>query len=474
MSNINEEHLYQLLRRFNPWWNGAEAATMRLPAIRRRAFTEVLETIENPRLRRHAVISGPRRVGKTTTMKQVVAELLARGVPAGNILYVSFDNPLLKLAGFAEVLRAYEESTPHSGTCYYFLDEVQYADDWSLWLKDLYDQRPEIRAVATGSASPEIRRGMSDSGVGRWRNLRMPTMSFREYCTLTEVPLSLPATLPAVEELPAMPKADFTALMNALGGLTPHWNRYLQCGGFPELAFNPDIHECQQCMREDVVEKVLKRDIPALFEVRSPLQLERVFMHLCLASGDLVNYSTLCQDVEGMAKSTLQRYIGYLQDANLIHVSNPAGGTGKKMLKGNPKIYVADAGMRLACLSMPNVLEDAEQLGKSAEAAVYKHFHDAFARSARLGYARLGRRDKEVDIVADFPNGKRIACEVKYRHDATIGATEAIRTLCAHEDTLAAFVATRGSADFGLDTRTKGAERPLVRIPASALCYLLG
>lgn len=57
---------------------------------------------------------------------------------------------------------------------------------------------------------------------------------------------------------------------------------------------------------------------------------------------------------------------------------------------------------------------------------------------------------------------------------ATIGAAEAIRSLCAHPDTLAAFVATRGSADFGLDTRTKDAPRPLVRIPASALCYLLG
>ena len=474
MNTISQEHLYQLLRRFNPWWNGSEAATMQLPGIRRRAFNEVLETIENPHLRRHAVISGPRRVGKTTTMRQVIAELLARGVPAANILYVSFDNPLLKLAGFDRAIRAYEESTPHSGTCYYFLDEVQYAEDWSLWLKDLYDQRPEIRAVATGSASPEIKRGMSDSGVGRWRDLRMPTMSFREYCTLTEVPLSLPSSLPGVEELPTMGVPEFTGLMNALGGLTPHWNRYLLCGGFPELAFNPDTLSCQLSMREDVVEKVLKRDIPALFEVRSPLQLEKVFLHLCLASGDLVNYSTLCQDLEGTAKSTLQRYIGYLQDANLIHVSNPAGNTGKKLIKGNPKIYVADAGMRAACLTMPNLLEDAEQLGKSAETAVFKHFHDAFARTARLGYARLGSKGKEVDIVADFPTGKRLACEVKYRHDATIGATEAIRTLCAHPDTTAAFVATKGSADFGLDTRSKGAARPLVRIPAFALCYLLG
>ena len=474
MNSISQEHLYQLLRRFNPWWNGADTASLQLPGIRRSAFGEVLETIENPHLRRYAVISGPRRVGKTTTMRQVIAHLLERGVPAANILYVSFDNPLLKLAGFERAIRAYEESTPHNGTCYYFLDEVQYADEWSLWLKDLYDNRPEIRAVATGSASPEIKRGLSDSGVGRWRDLRMPTMSFREYCTLTGVEIHLPSTLPKVEELPTLPKAEFTELMNKLGGLTPHWNRYLLCGGFPELAFNPDTLACQLCMREDVVDKVLKRDIPALFDVRNALQLEKVFLYLCFESGDLVNYATICRDLDGLAKSTLQRYIRYLQDANLIYVSNPAGESGKMLLKGNPKIYVADAGMRLACLMMPDLLEDAVQLGKSAESTVFKHFHDAYCTTARPGYVRLGRNDKEVDIVMDFLNGKRLACEVKYRHDATIRCGEAIRTLCAHPDTLAAFVATRGSADFGLDTRTKGAARPLVRIPAQALCYLLG
>lgn len=134
-----------------------------LPGIRRTAFRQVADR----EIRRFAVLSGARRTGKTTVMLQVIQALLDEGVPPANILYVSFDNPILRLCGFHQVWETYRRFVPHTGVYYAFLDEVQYAEEWSLWVKTLYDTEPQLRVAATGSASPSIERGASDSGA-RW------------------------------------------------------------------------------------------------------------------------------------------------------------------------------------------------------------------------------------------------------------------------------------------------------------------
>jgi len=72
------------------------------------------------------------------------------------------------------------------GQKYIFLDEIQYAKDWNNWLKVFYDQNKNWSIVATGSASPLIERGITESGVGRWITITVPTLSFYEYCRLID------------------------------------------------------------------------------------------------------------------------------------------------------------------------------------------------------------------------------------------------------------------------------------------------
>ena len=54
-------------------------------------------------------------------------------------------------------------------------------------MKVIYDSRKDIRLIATGSASPILEKGSTDSGTGRWSVLKIPTMSFYEYCKLLEL-----------------------------------------------------------------------------------------------------------------------------------------------------------------------------------------------------------------------------------------------------------------------------------------------
>jgi hypothetical protein len=100
------------------------------------------------------VAVGARQIGKTTLMLQCVDVLLRSGVPAANILYATFDHPVLKLAGVDAVLDAWREREPKvQGPEYLFLDEAQFIRrhgyDLGTWVKHQVDFRKERRIAFT-------------------------------------------------------------------------------------------------------------------------------------------------------------------------------------------------------------------------------------------------------------------------------------------------------------------------------------
>jgi biotin operon repressor len=183
----------------------------------------------------------------------------------------------------------------------------------------------------------------------------------------------------------------------------------------------------QQIMREDVVDKVLKRDLPSLYNIRNATELERIFLYLCNVSSGIVSIEAITKELNGVSRTTVENYIQYLESANLIYQSWPVDMAGKKVLKARPKIYIADAAIRNAVLMDDSVLTDPVEMGKIVETAVYKHvaaFYYQYATS--VGYFRGGKKGKEIDIVVDYPNTKNILIEVKYREGAPIADDDAI------------------------------------------------
>ena len=187
MAIVSDEQIIKVLRQYNPWWRNPAAIKEESKPQKRIAYHEALKIIRHKTLRRFAVLSGARRVGKTTIMYQMIDTLIDEGINPKNILYVSFDNPIVKLVNIETVLSIYEALYPIQGTKYIFLDEIQYTENWELWMKVLYDSRKDIRLTATGSASPILEKGSADSGTGRWTILKIPTMSFYEYCRLLKI-----------------------------------------------------------------------------------------------------------------------------------------------------------------------------------------------------------------------------------------------------------------------------------------------
>ncbi len=464
----SSENLLKVLTATNPWWRTGRLSESFAKPVKRFAYFEGMKILNHPDIRRMVLLTGARRIGKTTIMYQMIESLLVEGVAPNRIVYISFDHPLLKLCRFDMILDVYRQNIYPDDDVYYFFDEIQYASDWDAWLKTLYDMNPLCRAVATGSASPVLADRAGESGVGRWSVLAIPTLSFYEYCELLDIEAPELDTGLTPSGLRELSQQEQTMVFQRLSPLLRHFNRYLTVGGFPELALSKDEYFAQRMMRDDVVDKVLKRDIPALYSIRSITDLEKIFLYLCYNSSNIISMEAISKELDGVTRPTVEKYIQYLASANLIYISNPIDLSGKKVLKSQPKIYIADAAIRNAVIMQEDLLTNPAEMGIIVETAVYKHVRAFYYRMATsVGYHRQGGKDGEVDIVVDYLNS-RVLIEVKYREQYSLNEKSLI--VSGSDMAASSLLITKREDDFGAL-----AVKPAVyRIPAYAFLYLLG
>lgn len=473
---VSKEELVAVLAQFNPWWRGEAIADV--PKWRRAAFRELHGWLTAPPAPRAVMLSGARQIGKTTLMLQAADVLLRAGVPAANILYATFDHPILKLAGIDAVIDAWREREPRAeGPEYLLLDEAQFIRDWGTWVKHQVDFRKDRRIAFTGSAMPLVEADQ-ESGVGRWHTIRLTTLSFYEYLQIKRLQLPELPRLRSLRDLFDWAPADFYRATELGRDYVGHFHEYLLRGGFPQTAQVDSVTQAQRLLREDIIDKVLKRDMTALFGVRRVLDLEHTFLYLCLHDGGLLDMVDLCSNLE-VKRPTAQHFIELLEATHLIYRLAPYG-YGKDVLRARFKIYLADAAIAPAVmLKGKAILEDAAALGVATETAVFKHlFARYYAQNVRFSYWR-GKREHEVDLVAEA-GGELIPFGVKYRAQHT-GARElkGLIELCQAKRIARGYVVTKSLDDFGPMQGLPLAEAAalptqIMRIPAPLLCYWMG
>ncbi|UFS72082.1 ATP-binding protein [Geomonas sp. RF6] len=463
--------LIAVLRQYNPWWSGARFPD--LPAWRRAAFREVNDWLHAPPAGRALLLSGPRQVGKTTLLLQAIDVLLDQGVAPTNILYATFDHPLLKLIGLDGLLRLWREFEPaREGVEYLFLDEIQATKDWQVWLKHQVDFEKKRRIAVTGSATPLQMEGQ-ESGVGRWHTIRLATLSFYEYLQIRNDPMPQLPPMTSLMTLFGKTPGWFARIGEDSRPLTGLFHEYLLRGGFPQSTLVSSIPMAQKLLREDIVDKVLKRDMTALFGVRRVLELEQTFLYLCLHDGGLMDMQVLSKNLE-VKKATASNFIALLEATHLIYRLLPFG-YGKEILRGKAKIYLADAAIAPGVLLKgKGLLEDVNSLGQAVETAFFKHvFTRYYQRSISFSYWRGGKKDLEVDIIADV-GGRLVPFEVKYRGtNVTSNELKGLVEFCKERKVKRAYVITKDAADFGV-LSLGGGEIEALKIPAPLACYWLG
>lgn len=472
MSFLEPEEILRVLHGFNPWWTHRAVA---VPPFRRLAFHSCCRYLFDESIRRGILLSGPRRVGKTTVLYQVARELLNREVDPAGILYLSLDHPVLKLLSIEEILEVYHRHVQAAGgRAYLLLDEVQYSHEWDLHLKVLIDHRPELRIVATGSAALKQRSDTLDSGVGRWITVPMPTLSFYEFLQLRGRALPNVSRELRPVDLLEEGKSSLLRLAESFRSVLPEFQRYLLVGGFPETALNEDLDYCQRILREDVVERVLKRDMVALFGVRKINELEKLFIYLCFHTGGILSIRTCATELETTAP-TVMSYLELLESANLVYKLSLSETGGKKILRQQSKYYWVDAALRNAVLLRgEEILTDPEELGKVIETSVLRHVRGYYyLDTPSFGYWREPRTHREVDVVIQSPKYV-IPVEVKYRASAELSPSDGLVRFVAERPRIRlGYFVTREDRDFDVKT-FNGIPAKFLKIPAHIFTYLLG
>lgn len=467
---FTEENIIDLLYSYNPWWRTGVVQKEFDKKMKRTTYYEANKIFNNSEIRRTVLLSGARRTGKTTIMYQTISSLLKNNVSAKNILFVSFDHPLLKMCNINNVMDVYKKNISSEDKIYCFFDEIQYSENWNSWLKILYDTNPYISIMATGSASPMLEDKVKESGLGRWVTVQVPTLSFFEYCKLLEIEvIDLPENIKPTQ-LYLLSIQEQNDIMNKMAFLQPHFIRYLQVGGFPELALSHDDLYAQRILREDIVDKAIKRDLPAIYNIRNINDLEKVFLYLCYNSSNIINLQAICKELQ-VNRVTLEKYISYLQSANLIYISKLINISSKQILKSQDKIYISDAAIRNAVLMKDDITDNPTELGIIAETAVYKHIN-AFSYNdyCQVGYFRGEYRNKEIDIVVKYnSNLPPIMIEVKYRENSKITESDLI---VEKYNNIPNLVITKNINDFGIRDYNGG--KQIYKVSAPVFLYLLG
>jgi uncharacterized protein len=423
---------WPFVKPFSPWLEGQEAALSQLPAFRRDAFDAIFSDVMH--LPQMISVTGPRRVGKTTLLKQCIQKIVADSAEptaqAQRILYFSMDDPALELPGvsadafFNELVAAAVESSK-LGTTYLFLDEIQRFPRWELYLKKYYDLKTPVKFIVSGSASSPIFKKSRESLLGRIKDFHVLPFSFREWHFLAHRPiddmtqalLDLPRimgdgirTRPDSNEVLIPMLCDIARIW---GDMAPLAEEFLFAGGFPEVWQLPNLEAKQTYLYQNQVERVIFEDLLIAAEFRKPEMLRRFYLGLLKDPGRESNIAQLSKAIE-LDRRTIESYFPLLEATDLVWRLHKHTSTKATPKAGNFKTYLVDLAVRNAVmkLTQEQMVADDTLMGHYAENVVANHLR-RWPGLVELGYWR--QANDEIDFIVDLGHSS-IAVEVKYRH----------------------------------------------------------
>jgi len=352
-----------LLFQYNPWWEDADFVRDTKPRDR---YVEWISSHLSER--RALLLSGLRRVGKSTIMRLVIQRLINSGYSPKSILYVSLDDYMLRQHTILDVVNGFRRIHKHSvdEPVTIMLDEITAHADFHQQLKNLID-RERVTIVAASSSS-SLLKDQKAMLTGRTQTLEIQPLTLEEYLHFKDIVLS---------------RKD-TQLMDS------YFRDYVRDGGLPEHVLRPSRDYLM-----NLVDDIIQKDITALHGLKDHQVIRDYFTLLMERSGKQVSVNKMA-NILSLSPDTSRRYLGYFQDAYLVHPVSRWGKTNERILSPK-KIYACDVGIK-------HLFIGDRDWGSYFENYIYLRLR----RHQDVYYVRQG--DNELD----FLTGDNTLIEVKY------------------------------------------------------------
>jgi len=247
--------------------------------------------------------------------------------------------------------------------------------------------------VVSGSAAAALRLQSSESGAGRFTDFMLPPLTFHEYIHLKGLNhlVQSKSIVYNEKEIPFFTSHDNKAL-------NKEFFHYLNFGGYPEVVLSEKIQsDMGRYVKNDIVDKVLLRDLPSLYGIKDVQELNSFFSYLAYNTGNEFSLEKLTKD-SGIQKEIIKKYLEYLEAAFLIKVFHKIDDNAKKFKRiTNFKVYLTNPSLRTALFSP--IQETDSETGNMVETAIFSQW--MHRENLDLKYARwkMARSEGEVDIV---------------------------------------------------------------------------
>jgi len=285
-----------------------------------------------------AALIGPRGVGKTTLLLQLLAEESSNPAEA---LYVSADHIHVAAAG----VYAIAEEHHRNGGQVMAIDEIHKHPNWAQELKSTYDSFPEMRLIVSGSSSLQVAKLGHDLSR-RLVKLEMKGLSFREFIGFKTGLFPQTVTYDDLLKDHVQIASDLASQSNILA----LFREYLRSGYYPFWLEGLDDYWPKL---QNVLDKILYEDITTAFSVRPPgiQQMKRLLSIVATSGPFQINVSAVSREI-GMARETLYEYLDHLHGAYIVNeLWHP--GTGTRFKRKPGKIFFEN-GSLLALLANEN------------------------------------------------------------------------------------------------------------------------
>ncbi len=360
---------------FNYWWK----EEFKIEFNYREIYDKIQKFLSLPQI---IAFTGLRRVGKTTLMLKVVEDLINSGFNPRNIIYFTFDE--FKDVEIKEVINVYEDlmdKNIREGKYLLLFDEIQKLNDWENQLKVVYDiydiYGKNVKILISGSESLFIKKRSKESLSGRIFEFKLETLTFKEFLLFKKI--------------------NFEPINLYEKELIKHFNEYILTQGFPELVEIKDKEIIKKYIKESIVEKIIYRDIPALFKIKDITILESLLNILMEAPGQLIELSKLGKDLN-ISRQTVANYLKYLEDSFLLRKLYNFSKSPRKVERKLKKYYPT--------IVSPHLLFKDDDLSRSMM------FEWLMVNQLNAEFFWRDPYKNEVDIIID--NKQIIPLEIKY------------------------------------------------------------
>ncbi len=329
------------------------------------------------------VLHGARQVGKTCIL-YYLQNLLKEKRLATHFIDLE-DSRYVRIldAGVKEFIRYLSEEgfdgSKYTGAkerLFVFIDEIQYLENPSPFMKIIADHYPWLKLIVSGSSSFQIKKKFTDSLSGRTVDFEVYNLSFTEFLLFKKYRFS-PA--PAYTE-------------KKLQELKALYEEYVLFGGYPKIVLAGDVKIKEKYLQQ-IIDTYIKKDIRDLADIKDVNKFNRLVEALASQSGQLLNVSELSNTCN-IAKPTVENYLFLLEQTYVVKSVRPFSRNLRSELSKTPKIFFYDTGLMqmLWLKELPK-----EVMGQVFETSVFAELVKKYG-SQRVAYWRTTDK-KEIDFV---------------------------------------------------------------------------